>query len=53
MTVGVPACGDGARSAFLIDTEKGLRMAGGADGVNGSLNIAVGTVFKAEGHREA
>ena len=52
MAVGIASGLDDARRAILIDTEKTMRCARGAHGIDGSLHTAVCCIFKTHGHRE-
>jgi hypothetical protein len=38
--------------ALLIDAEKGMGLAGGLQGIDGDLHIALGGVFEAHWHGE-
>ena len=53
VAVGIAARDDGGRGAVEVDAEKGLRLAGGPDGVDGGLQGTVGAVLETERHREA
>ena len=52
MAIAVAPRADDGGQALLGDAEEGVRVRGGAHGVDGDLHPAVGAVLEAHGHRE-
>ncbi len=53
VAVPVAAGGDDGRHSLLRHREEVMGVSGGADGVDGDLEVAVGAVLEADGHGEA
>ena len=52
VAVGVAAGGDDRRQPLLGDGQEMVRVAGGLDGVDGDLRVAVGAVLETDRHRQ-